>query len=998
MTAAPSTEKKAYKDTLNLPKTSFPMRAGAQTREPALQAFWAQVNAYEQAVGRRKQAWQAADNDPDLKFVLHDGPPYLSSDKIHIGTALNKVLKDIVTRYQTLKGRYSPYVPGYDGHGLPIEAAVEKKLKGGRASVSETELRQLCRDFAKINLSGQETNFKRLGVWGNWDQPYLTIDGAYEAQQVRLFGTMMAKGYITKGLKPIYWDPIYETALAEAEVEYHDHESHSIYVAFDVVAPTEKRFGAPLTAEQAAHLDGAKFIIWTTTPWTLSSNVAMAVHPEFTYQVVQTQAWGKVVVVDALRASLLETLGEAVDASILAELKGADLEGLQGHHPFVIEEAGQPRLSPILLADFVTTESGTGLVHIAPGHGPDDYIAVQTLNATKLVGQKPLPVLSPINSKGCFKDEGYIPEALKGQFYAKANPLVLDILREQQALLHHNTFTHSYPHSWRSHKPVIYRATPQWFVNLAEVREPALTAIKATQWIPARGESRIGTMVENRHEWCISRQRTWGVPIPIIYLNQDQTEYLEGETLTKAIEVIASVFEEETSDAWTQYDDAWWFEKLSEAGVKAPEGKAFTSRETDIMDVWFDSGVSHSAVVDARAEELSYTPVDLYLEGSDQHRGWFQSSLLTSVMTTDDHRAPYQAVLTHGFVLDEHGKKMSKSKGNVIDPNKVMDQVGADVLRLWVASVDYTSDVKIGQGTIKQLGDIYRKIRNTSRFLLGNLAGFNPETDSVPYAGLSDLDRYVLHRLQEVVAELTQAFDDYQFHKFYQVLQNFCTVELSSLYLDIVKDVLYCNAPNDPVRRGVQTVLQELLSVITRLVLPVMPHLAEDIWQHWGQLNDDVLDTRPVFSDSIPETIMLADWPTVTKHYQLPAERVAAFQLRLGLREQVNLALEDARKNGNIGGALDARVSINIHSAPWLTSVNQSDLLPMLLTSQLVFGYAEGTVLATQTVDDEQLGSFTIQVTQASGHRCDRCWKVDEAVGTFSEHPTLCTRCHEAIQ
>lgn len=966
-------DKPQYKDTLNLPQTTFPMRAGAATREPELQNFWDKHAIYAKAQQRRENA---------PPFVLHDGPPYLSSPSIHVGTALNKVLKDIVTRYQNLRGHYTPFVPGYDGHGLPIEAAVEKKIKGGRRAVTPFELRQKCRAFALENMKGQEAHFQRLGVWGDWAHPYLTIDGHFEATQIRLFSQMVQKGYVYKGLKPVYWCPISESAMAEAEIEYADHESHSIYVRFPLVQPLSKRFDAPLSETHTKLLSDASLVIWTTTPWTLPANVAIAVNPKETYTVVRHPQQGKLVVVQALLNATFQAMKQEVPP-VEGTLPGSVLRGLLAQHPFIAD-----RQSVVLTADYVTTEAGTGLVHTAPGHGTDDFYAVQALNRQAL-SDAPLPVLSPVDNRGCFTDEPYVPEAIRGLFYEKANWVLLDLLKDHGALLHNSLFTHSYPHSWRSHAPVIFRATEQWFINIDGFRQTALEAIAGVQWIPARGETRIASMVEGRSEWCVSRQRVWGVPIPAFYCAQCGHMHLSPEST----ELVAQRFEAETSDAWCQYTA----DELLQGKIACSAcGSTTFTKEEDVMDVWFDSGVTHTAVVEARSDELGHLPVDLYLEGSDQHRGWFQSSLLTSVMLRD--AAPYKAVLTHGFVLDEQGRKMSKSLGNVIDPNVVMRELGADVLRLWVASVDYSSDVRLGPNTLKQLADIYRKIRNTARFLLGNLAGFNPLQDRVPLERLSVLDRYVLHRTARVCDQLTQAFDRYEFHRFYQTLQTFCVVELSSLYFDVVKDILYCNRPDDERRRAVQTVLYDVLGVLSRLIIPVMPHLAEDIWQHWPQVQ------RPTFTPpEPPESILLSDWPVCSPTWQLDDTALHQFEALLSLRETVNVALEVARSNEDIGSALEAGILLQPTNDEFafLGQLHNDELATLFLTSQveLLKPGEEATlrqyyqVLAEQEHDD----NCRVYAVKALGHKCDRCWKSCESVGAYADHPSLCHRCHNAV-
>lgn len=965
MTTPP--EAPSYKQTLQLPETTFPMRAGAATREPELQRLWEEQGVYTQLTTERKHL---------PKFVLHDGPPYLSSDKIHIGHALNKILKDIVLRFKTQQGHYVPYVPGYDGHGLPIEAAVEKKIKGGRKAVTPLELRQQCRAFAHSNVAGQEANFKRMGILGNWTQPYVTIDADFEATQIELFADMVEKGYVYKGLKPVHWCPVSESAMAEAEIDYADHESHSIYVRFPLPS-LNKRYGAALPAELAEALIDASFVIWTTTPWTLPSNVALAVHPTVEYTVVTSPQFGKLIVATALVESIakLPCFEDTPLQPTHLTFKGEVLEGLEARHPFI------NRASLVLTADYVTTDAGTGVVHTAPGHGPDDFKSVQQLNRTVLKAS-PLPILSPIDTQGKYTHEADVPEQLRGLFYEKANWLVLEILKQHTALLHNSIFTHSYPHSWRSHAPVIFRATEQWFINVDAFRHEALEAIKGVQWVPERGETRIATMVANRAEWCISRQRVWGVPIPAFYCTNCGKQHINKEI----VGWVADVFRKESSDAWVKYTA----NELLDGRLTCDCGSTDFRKEEDVMDVWFDSGVTHTAVVKAREEELGPLPVELYLEGSDQHRGWFQSSLLTSVMLTG--KAPYKAVLTHGFVLDENGRKMSKSLGNVIDPNSVMKDVGADVLRLWVASVDYSSDVRIGQNAIKQLSDVYRKIRNTARFALGNLHGFNPATQLVPYEQLSALDTYILHRVATVCQQLQEAFNHYEFHKFYQLVQHLCVVDLSSLYFDVVKDVLYCNALNDTTRLGVQTTLYHILSMLCRVIVPVLPHLAEDIWQHWPEAQ------RPSFGLSqAPSSILLAPWATAPTEWTLAPEALASFEQLLALRDDVNQALETARSQQHIGSALEAALVLHLPD-PTVADAELLELLSLVSQVQVVAmgeqpSHVEAVLVERACLND----TGKVQVVRASGAKCERCWKYKPTVGSFSNHPTLCDRCHTAV-
>lgn len=942
-----------YKATLNLPQTPFKMKAGAALREPELEAFWEENKVYETVLASR---------DKTHRFLLHDGPPYLSSDKIHIGTALNKILKDIVTKYKAQRGYYSPYVPGYDGHGLPIENAVVKSIKGGRHAVTPYELRRQCREFALKNLKGQETNFKRLGVWGDWEHPYITIDGKFEATQIRLFGQMYKKGYVYKGLKPVYWCPTCETALADAEVEYADHVSHSVYVRF----PAGEKQPAGLPESVAQYWPETAFVIWTTTPWTIPANLGLALNAELPYVFVKTPNWGVLIVTEPLLDDFIAK-NEIDTYEILHRMTGAELEHLSPKHPLF------DRLSPTILGPHVTAEAGTGVVHTAPGHGHEDY----------LVGQKyGLGILSPLNNKGVYTAEA--GPAFEGIHYEKGNAVVIEALEAANALISQSKFSHSYPHCWRCHNPVIYRATDQWFIGVDAFRDLALAEIKNVTWLPARGESRITSMVENRSDWCISRQRVWGVPIPVFYCNACQTPLITDET----VETVAKRFEVETSDAWWQYDAKTLLETPHTCSHC---GHGEFTPEMDIMDVWFDSGVTHTAVVEARSDELGHLPVELYLEGSDQHRGWFQSALLTSVATQG--KAPYKSVLTHGFVLDPDGRKMSKSLGNVVDPNAVIQELGADVLRLWVASVDYSNDVRIGKEILGQLAEVYRKVRNTLRFVLGNLSGFDAQADYVPSHRLSLLDRYILHRLQSLVGQLTEAFETYEFHHYYQLLQNFCVTELSSLYFDITKDLLYTLPQAAPERRAVQTVLFELLATLTPMLVPVMPHLAEDIWQAIPE------EHKPTFGQAqAPVSVLMAPWPAVRSEFvSAPLEQ--DFVKLLHLKETVNLALERPRAEGLIGSALEAQMILVPQTeadAAWLKHFELDELASWFIVSEVALAeLPPAETLGTASTQHDL--SVAVYAVKAVGDKCIRCWRFQQSVGSHPTHTQLCDRCASAV-
>ncbi|MDD3012710.1 MAG: isoleucine--tRNA ligase [Candidatus Gastranaerophilales bacterium] len=938
-----------YKNTLNLPQTDFKMRANAALREVEIQKYWEDNTIYEKNIAQR---------DKSRKFILHDGPPYLSSDKIHIGTALNKILKDIVVKYKSQSGFYSPYVPGYDGHGLPIENAVVKSIKGGRESLTPEELRKKCREFALKNLKGQETNFKRLGVWGNWEHPYITIDAEFESIQVRVFGEMAKKGYVYKGLKPVYWCAECETALAEAEVEYADHKSHSIYVKFGFVPEEAQK------AYKTAELDltnPLSVVIWTTTPWTLPANLAIALHPRLQYVFVKKEDSDEVYIVGV---DLLESFANGVgweenSYKILGSTTGEKLEYLNARHPFF------DRNSLIILGEHVTTEAGTGAVHTAPGHGLEDYE----------VGNKyKIGVVSPLTNKGIFTEEA---EKFAGLRYNKANEIIIQELQDKNALLAHGDISHSYPHCWRCKKPVIYRATEQWFINVESFKDQTLKAIDEVQWIPVNNYQRIYNMVESRSDWCISRQRAWGVPIPVFFCSQCNKSIVTDETINH----VAEIFKKESSDAWAKYSA----KELMPEGFTCPDcGSHDFNKETDIMDVWFDSGSTHAAVVDARKDELCDTPVEMYLEGSDQHRGWFQSSLLTSVATKG--KAPYKSVLTHGFVLDGNGRKMSKSLGNVIEPQNIVNKYGADVLRLWTASVDYTNDVRIGENIILQLVEVYKKVRNTCRFLLGNLYDFDPAKDTVEYGDLSEIDKFALHRLQKLVENVTIAFDKYEFYRYYQLIQNFAAVDLSSTYLDIIKDRLYTQGKDSLSRRSCQTVMYKALHVLTRIFVPVTPHLAEDIWQFVPETQKENL-----------ESILLSDWPKVKPEF-LNEEIDAKWSEILRLREIVTKAIEPVRAEKKVGSSLETSVFIKIINNPELAKMfasSASELANIFITSQAVL--TDNGKEPENMLNKYEEDNYIIYVASASGEKCSRCWKFSEYVGKDTQHKTLCQNCIDAI-
>ncbi|MBN3898558.1 MAG: isoleucine--tRNA ligase [Nostoc sp. NOS(2021)] len=978
------TESGSYKDTVNLPKTNFEMRANAIKREPEIQKFWEDNKIYD----------RLSENNPGELFILHDGPPY-ANGSLHIGHALNKILKDIINRYQLLQGRKVRYVPGWDCHGLPIELKVLQNMKSAeRQNLTPLQLRQKAKEFALAVVEDQRQNFKRYGIWGDWDNPYLTLKPEYEAAQIGVFGQMFLKGYIYRGLKPVHWSPSSKTALAEAELEYPEgHISRSIYAAFPItgLASAVK----PLLAEYQSDLGVA---IWTTTPWTIPANLAVAVNADLNYAVVEVEPHpptpspqagrGSEEVASAsaltergtegmrfryliVAADLVERLSSTlgIELTLKATFKGNDLEHTTYRHPLFDRE------SPIVVGgDYITTESGTGLVHTAPGHGQEDYI----------VGLRyGLPILAPVDDNGNFTEEA-------GEFaglnvLGDGNQAVIDALRLAGSLLKEEAYPHKYPYDWRTKKPTIFRATEQWFASVEGFREEALKAIATVKWIPAQGENRITPMVAERSDWCISRQRSWGVPIPVFYDEATGEPLLNEEIINHVQGIIA----EKGSDAWWELS----VEELLPESYRQ-NGKSYR-RGTDTMDVWFDSGSSWAAVAKQRPE-LRY-PADIYLEGSDQHRGWFQSSLLTSVAVNDI--PPYKTVLTHGFALDEQGRKMSKSEGNVVDPNIIIEggknqkaepAYGVDVLRLWVSSVDYSGDVRIGKNIIKQLNDVRGKIRNTARFLLGSLHDFDPEKDAVPFEELPELDRYMLHRITEVFEEVTEAFESFQFFRFFQTVQNFCVVDLSNFYLDVGKDRLYISATDAFRRRSCQTVLKIAIDNLARAIAPVLCHTAEDIWQY--------LPYKTPY-----KSVFEAGWIQVEEKWRNP--ELAEFWSALRqLRTDVNKVLEQARIEKLIGSSLEAKALIYVphkqlgDAIKAFNPVNGNgvdELRYLFLTSQVeLLDSAQGLQGLEYTAQTED---WEIGVVKADGVKCDRCWNYSIHVGESKEHPLICDRCVAAL-
>lgn len=911
-----------YKETLLMPKTDFPMRGGLPNKEPKIQEEWEAQNIYQKVLDK---------NEGNPSYILHDGPPYANGN-LHMGHALNKILKDMMIRYKSMRGFYAPYVPGWDTHGLPIEQALTKKgVK--RKELSIAEFRKKCEAFALEQIENQKKDFKRLGVKGDFDNPYITLKPEYEAAQIRLFGEMADKGLIYKGKKPVYWSPSSESSLAEAEIEYQDKRSASIYVAFDV------KDGKGVVDSDA------KFIIWTTTPWTLPSNVAITVHPDLTYG--QYNVNGKKYIIGKdLASDVVEALGwDENTLELEKEFKGSELEYVETQHPFV------DRVSLVINGLHVTTDAGTGCVHTAPGHGEDDYI----------VGQKyKLPVISPVDDKGVFTEEA---GQFEGMFYDKANKAITDVLKEKDALLNLEFITHSYPHDWRTKKPVIFRATPQWFASIDKVRQDILDAIEVTDFKVDWGKTRIFNMIRDRGEWVISRQRVWGVPLPVFYAENGDI-IMTNETVNH----VADLFEEFGSNVWFERDAK---DLLPEGFTHPSSPNGEFTKETDIMDVWFDSGSSHRGVLEGRPE-LSY-PADLYIEGSDQYRGWFNSSITTSVATRG--KSPYKMLLSHGFVMDGSGKKMSKSLGNVIVPDQIVKQKGADIARLWVSSVDYLADVRISDEILKQTSDVYRKIRNTLRFMLGNVNDYNPATDALAEADLLEVDKYLLNRLREFTANTLDHYDNYDYLDIYQEVQNFINVELSNFYLDYGKDILYIEERDSHKRRSMQTVLYQIVVDMTKLLAPILVHTAEEVWSHIPHVEE--------------ESIHLTRMP---ERAEVDREFLDRWNTFMDLRDDVNRALEVARGEKVIGKSLEAKVVIGSNDNFDATSFLQqfSDLQQLFITSQ-----AE-VVESVENGVSYQYGD--IRIEHAHGEKCQRCWNYSEELGSVGELEDLCPRCQEVVK
>lgn len=912
-----------YNSTLNLPKTDFPMRAGLPKSEPVTLKAWEDNKVYEKLMEV---------NEGKPLFVLHDGPPYANGD-IHLGHALNKILKDFIVRYKNMAGFKAPYVPGWDTHGLPTELKARKKAGiGNSAEISIVELRKMCEEFVTGYINDQRTQFKRLGVIGEWDNPYITLKHEFEAEQIRVFAKMATKGYIYKGLKPVYWCPECKTALAEAEIEYAEDPCHSIYVKFTVT--DDKGVFSNLGLDPSK----VKFVIWTTTTWTLPANVAICVGPRYEYSIIKTGDEYLVMATELYKSAF--EAAEITDYEVVATVKGSDLEYIKTAHPFLDRE------SLVIVGDHVTLESGTGCVHTAPGHGVDDFNVCQNYPE--------IPTICPVDSNGVLTEEA-------GQFAGlttdEANKKIAVYLDENGYLFALKKIIHQYPHCWRCKTPILFRATDQWFCSVEDFKDKACEAIDSVKWIPAWGHDRITNMVKERKDWCISRQRKWGVPIPIFFCKECGEAHIDND----AMMAVADLFEKEGSNAWYSHTAA----EILPEGTKCKKcGCTEFEKEKDIMDVWFDSGSSHAAVVSKR-DNLKF-PADLYLEGNDQYRGWFQSSLLTSVAT--EGVAPYKAVLTHGMILDEEKRKMSKSLGNGISPQDVTEKYGADVLRLWVSSTDYQSDVHISNEILKQISESYRKIRNTARYILGNVYDFNPDTDSVPVNELMPMDKWAIVKLNELIAKVKQAYDNYEFHQVYHSIRNFCVIDMSNFYLDVLKDRLYTEKSDSKSRKAAQTAIYIILNAMTRMISPILAYTSDEIWKY-----------MPHSSNENAENVIFNEMPNQVE-IETDVDFMSFWDEIHQLRDDVKKSLEGLIKDKTIKSSLEAKVTLKA-SGEKLEFLKKAE--PELAAAFIVS--------AVEIAEND--GELEIAVDKAIGEKCERCWIISETVGTDSEHPHLCKRC-----
>lgn len=927
-----------YNATINLPKTDFPMRGNLPKREPDFLAGW------EQDSNALYHAMMNKNKDKPL-FILHDGPPYANGN-LHMGHALNKVLKDFIIRYKNMAGFCAPYVPGWDTHGLPIERQAIQAYGMDRDKVSVSEFRHKCEEFARQHVDTQREQFKRLGVIGDWERPYLTLTHDFEAKQIEIFGEMAKKGYIYKGLKPVYWCPHDETALAEAEIEYQDEPCSSIYVKFAV---TDDK---GVITKAIGTTENVYFVIWTTTTWTLPGNLAISVNPFFEYDLVRVPNGEIYVLAKELVKSVMDAAG--IDSwEVLATLLGSDLEMMKTQHPLM------DRDSLVITGEHVTLDAGTGCVHTAPGFGADDFIVCQKYN---------IPIIVPVDGKGMATEDA---GKYAGMYYEKTTPIILDDLRAGNALLAMEDIVHSYPHCWRCKNPIIFRATEQWFCSVDALKEDAVKACREINWIPGWGEERMTSMIMERSDWCISRQRIWGVPIPIFFC-KDCGKPLINE---KTIKLVADLFREKGSNAWFDMDAS----EILTDDMQCECGCHSFDKETDTMDVWFDSGSSWAAVIDAREEQP--IPVDVYLEGNDQYRGWFQSSMLTAIATKGI--APYKTVITHGMIVDEERQKMSKSLGNGISPQELLKDYGADILRLWVSSADYRQDMRISKEMFKHLSQNYLKIRNTARYILGNLDGFDPATDMVAYDQLCEFDRWALMKRNELVQKVINGYNNYEFHVVLHAIHNFCVVDMSNFYLDVIKDRLYCEDKASLLRRSAQTVMYEILDALVRMISPILCFTADEIWK-----------AMPHREGDDPTNVALNTMPEVNPTWAFDDAATEKWNKLSALHDDVNKAMEEPRKNKVIGKPLEAWVTVYAEGeiAEFLRSIPADELAALCIVSKfrVIEGIGEG-------MSGENLEGIKIAVERASGDKCERCWMYVDSIGQNSKHPTLCARCAEVV-
>ena len=924
-----------YKATLNMPKSGFPMRAGLPKREPEMLKHWEEMDLYNVMLKK---------NEGKPRFALHDGPPF-SNGGLHMGHALNKSLKDFITRSYAMRGYYTPYIPGWDNHGMPIESAIIKEQKLNRKAMSVADFRTACHQYADKYIGIQMEGFKRIGVLGDWEHPYKTMDPGFEAEEVKVFGAMYKKGYIYKGLKPVYWCYHDETALAEAEIEYQDDPCTTVYVKF----PMHDDLG------KLSHLDKSKlsFVIWTTTIWTLPGNLAIALHPDESYAIVRNDDNGEMYIVAEALVEKVMAVGKVEHYTVVETHPGNFYENMLAQHPFL------PKTSRLVLADYVTMDSGTGCVHTAPGFGADDF---NICRAYDKAGKTNIGVPVPVNARGVMTDERY-----NGQFYAKGNDLVVEDLEAEGFLLAKENITHSYPHCWRCKHPIIYRATEQWFCSVDAIKDAAVKACDGIQWKPDWGKDRMTGMITERNDWCISRQRVWGVPIPIFYCAKCGKDIVTPETIRRV------------SDLFRAHGSNIWFDKTADElvpeGLVCPEcGHAHFTKESDIMDVWFDSGSTHAAVLEERPE--LHFPADMYMEGGDQFRGWFQSSLLTSVASKGC--APYKSVLCHGWVVDEQGKQMHKSAGNGVEPSEIIKDYGADIIRLWVASSDYTVDVRAGKNIFKQLSEAYRKIRNTARFILGNLDGFDPNTDCVADDQLQDIDRWALAALDDLIANTNAGYAVYDFNKVYHAVYNFCVVAMSNFYLDVTKDRLYCT--NGAGRKAAQTTMYKILVALDKIIAPILCFTSQEIW-----------DFLPK-TEGMNKYVVFEEMPKAGQYAADDAFKAKWAQL-IAVRDEVKKVLEQARAEKTIGASLEAAVTLYCNDAVYdlLNSIPMDELADLMIVSHVELVKGEGGAASAV----EGLG---VAAAHATGEKCERCWKYSASIGTHAAHPTLCARCASVVE